>query len=126
MRNKLRIYTSMAVLLAIGIGSMTALAQNPQAATDREKIEQERSAQAAEATARSQSDRAAYERAVVVSGAQGGSGGDYVFLATEMTFGGKVVKGAPYSGQAVTESVQTLADGNRIINKSSAAVYRDS
>lgn len=54
-------------------------------------------------------------------------GGDnFVFFATEMSFGGKVVKGAPYSGQAVTESVQTLADGNRILHKNSAQVYRDS
>lgn len=54
-------------------------------------------------------------------------GGDnFVFFATEMSFGGKVVKGAPYSGQAVTESVQTLADGNRIAHKNSAQVYRDS
>ena len=54
-------------------------------------------------------------------------GGDnMVFFATEMSFGGKVVKGAPYSAQAVTESVQTLADGNRIVHKNSAQVYRDS
>jgi hypothetical protein len=54
-------------------------------------------------------------------------GGDnMVFVATEMTFGGKVVKGAPYSAQAVTESVQTLADGNRIAHKNTAQVYRDS
>lgn len=54
-------------------------------------------------------------------------GGDNaVFVATEMSFGGKVVKGAPYSAQAVTESVQTLADGNRIVNKNTAQVYRDS
>jgi len=54
-------------------------------------------------------------------------GGDnMVFVATEMSFGGKVVKGAPYSAQAVTESVQTLADGNRIVHKNTAQVYRDS
>src|SRR5437870_8812925 len=54
-------------------------------------------------------------------------GGDnMVFVATEMSFGGKVVKGAPYSAQAVTESLQTLADGNRIVHKNTAQVYRDS
>jgi TonB family protein len=52
--------------------------------------------------------------------------GDFIFMGTEMSFGGKVVKGAPYSAQAITESVQTLSDGNRIVNKSTAAVYRDS
>jgi hypothetical protein len=54
-------------------------------------------------------------------------GGDnFVYVATEMSFGGKVVKGAPYSAQAVTETVQTLADGNRIVHKTTAQVYRDS
>jgi TonB family protein len=48
------------------------------------------------------------------------------FVASEMNFDGKVVKGAPYSAQAVTETTQTLSDGNRIVNKSSATVYRDS
>jgi hypothetical protein len=40
--------------------------------------------------------------------------------------GGNPVKGAPYSAEAVTESTQTLADGNRIVNRTSAMVYRDS
>ena len=54
-------------------------------------------------------------------------GGDnFVFVATEMSFGGRVVKGAPYSADAVTESVQALADGNRIVHKTTAQVYRDS
>jgi hypothetical protein len=39
---------------------------------------------------------------------------------------GKTVKGAPYSAEAVTETTQTLADGNRIVHKSSAMQYRDS
>ncbi|HEX8476511.1 MAG TPA: hypothetical protein VF666_21115 [Pyrinomonadaceae bacterium] len=50
----------------------------------------------------------------------------FIFLSTEMSFGGKVVKGAPYSAEAVTEFTQTLADGNRIVRKNSATVYRDS
>lgn len=41
-------------------------------------------------------------------------------------FGGRVVKGAPYSAQEVTETRQTLADGNRIVQRSTALVYRDS
>lgn len=52
-------------------------------------------------------------------------GADFVFLSSE-NFGGKVVKGAPYSAEAVTESIQTLADGNRIVNKMTSQVYRDS
>src|SRR5947209_9579635 len=54
------------------------------------------------------------------------SGDSFVFVSTEMSFGGKVVKGAPYTAEAVTESVQTLADGNRIVHKTTAQVYRDS
>lgn len=50
----------------------------------------------------------------------------FYFVNSEMSFDGKVVKGAPYSAEAVTESTQTLGDGNRIVNKSSASIYRDS
>jgi hypothetical protein len=49
----------------------------------------------------------------------------FVFVSSEMSIEGKVVKGAPYSAQAVTEMVQTLADGNRIVRRSTASVYRD-
>ena len=52
-------------------------------------------------------------------------GADFVFVASE-NFGGKIVKGAPYSAEAVTESVQTLADGNHIVNKFTSSVFRDS
>ena len=43
-------------------------------------------------------------------------------------FGGPMnpVKGAPYSAEATTESVQILADGNRIISKTINRSYRDS
>src|SRR5215212_12087396 len=44
-----------------------------------------------------------------------------VFFATE-SFGGKVVKGAPYSAEAVTETIQTLADGNRLVNRNTSMV----
>ena len=52
-------------------------------------------------------------------------GANFVFVASE-NFDGKVIKGAPYSAEAVTESVQTLADGNRIVNKMTSQVFRDS
>src|SRR5215216_3031428 len=55
-----------------------------------------------------------------------GGGATSIFVSSEMGFDGKVVKGVPYSAQAVTESVQVLGDGNRIVRKSSASVYRDS
>jgi hypothetical protein len=52
--------------------------------------------------------------------------GDVLFMSSEFNFGGKTVKGAPYAAQAVTETIQTLGDGNRIINRSNSALYRDS
>lgn len=54
-------------------------------------------------------------------------GADVAFVTSEIgfSFDGKVVKGIPFSGQAVTEMIQILGDGNRIINKSTASVYRD-
>jgi hypothetical protein len=40
--------------------------------------------------------------------------------------GGPVVKNAPYAAEAVTETVQVLADGTRITRKNSAQLHRDS
>ena len=39
---------------------------------------------------------------------------------------GKVVTGAPFSAVAVTETTHTLADGNHIIRKTQANLFRDS
>ena len=65
----------------------------------------------------------------VFQGPEGGPppppGADFVFVASE-SFGGKTIKGAPYSAEAVTESIQTLSDGNRIVNRITSSVYRDS
>jgi hypothetical protein len=44
----------------------------------------------------------------------------------EMFDNGKPVTGAPYTATAVTETTQTLADGNRIVNKTSVMLARDS
>lgn len=41
-------------------------------------------------------------------------------------FAAAPVKGAPYAAEAVTERVQVLPDGNRIVEKSSSKQYRDS
>src|SRR5712691_11159112 len=47
------------------------------------------------------------------------------FVGSEMRFGGPTVKGAPYSATVITEAVQTLANGTRISQKTTASVYRD-
>ena len=48
------------------------------------------------------------------------------FVSAEFVFDEKLTKGAPYSADAVTETTQTFADGNRIHRKSSMQVWRDS
>jgi hypothetical protein len=53
--------------------------------------------------------------------------GDRVeLLGFEGMHGGRVVTGAPFSAVAVSESTQTLADGNRIIRKTQTNLFRDS
>src|ERR1700687_1588913 len=43
-----------------------------------------------------------------------------------MSRGGQVVKDVPFSAQAVSETVQVLADGTHIDRKTTGMVYRDS
>src|SRR5215469_4062927 len=50
--------------------------------------------------------------------------GEFQFVGAQPV-NGDTVKGAPYSAEAVTETSQTLADGNRIVNRQSAMQYRD-
>src|SRR6266702_1040788 len=47
-------------------------------------------------------------------------------LGFEGMHGGKVVTGAPFSAVAVSETTQTLADGNRISRKTQTNLFRDS
>ncbi|MFO1282617.1 MAG: hypothetical protein U1F51_09125 [Burkholderiales bacterium] len=49
----------------------------------------------------------------------------FAFIAREFGGGREIVKNAPYSAEAVNETVQTLADGNRIVHRSSVMVARD-
>jgi len=64
----------------------------------------------------------------------GGPGGDVMFgfgggmelLGFGGMHGGRVVTGAPFSATAVSETTQTLADGNRISRKTQSNLVRDS
>jgi hypothetical protein len=58
--------------------------------------------------------------------APGGRFGRAHFAGAMPFSGGKVVTGAPYSAQAVTERTQTLSDGNTIHTMTTVNVYRDS
>ncbi len=55
-----------------------------------------------------------------------GGGPNARFLGAEAGPPGRVVKSAPYSAEVVTESTQTLADGNHIRQSTTARVFRDS
>ena len=61
---------------------------------------------------------------VAMAGPQGDN--TFVFVSSEMSIDGKLVKGAPYSAQAINESVQTLVGGNRIVRQTTSTIYRDS
>jgi hypothetical protein len=72
-------------------------------------------------------DNVTFERHAIGVGPDLGVGPGMVqFVSAEASIAGKVVKNAPYSAEAVTETSQVLNDGNRISNKSIATTYRDS
>ena len=48
-----------------------------------------------------------------------------MMVMTKIAVESRVTPGAPYSAEAINESSQTLADGNRIVQKSTTRVYRD-
>ncbi len=48
------------------------------------------------------------------------------FVTSELSLYRDVVKNAPYSADAVTETTQTLADGNQIYREMTAVLHRDS
>jgi hypothetical protein len=50
-----------------------------------------------------------------------------MFFSAELSpGGGKVITGSPYTATASTEMTQVLGDGNRIVNKTTASLARDS
>jgi hypothetical protein len=69
---------------------------------------------------------------IKVDAPMGHGPGDHMFVAAAPgptmqieRFAAAPRKGAPYSAEAVNESVQTLADGNRIVNKNTSRMFRD-
>src|ERR1700676_4806611 len=47
-------------------------------------------------------------------------------VMSDRIINGPTVKGAPYSAQSMSETVQVLADGNRITNTNTTILHRDS
>ena len=69
---------------------------------------------------------------LVIQGGVAGEGGAFFENHIELLgfggglHGGKVVKGAPFSAVATSETTQTLSDGNHITRKTQTNLYRDS
>ena len=60
-------------------------------------------------------------------GPGGGPGGPGArFLGAEAGMGGRIIKGAPVTTDIVSETTQTLPDGNRIHQSNTVRFYRDS
>lgn len=107
MTRRLRTLTSLLLSTFVPLSAVSIYAQNKQPAPERQMIKRERMPGPDDQRTPPPGD-------------------NFIFVASEMNSDGKVVKGAPYSAQALTETTQTLSDGNRIINKSTATIYRDS
>lgn len=98
-----------ALLFALFIGALPALAQEPDAEKKAARIAEERALAAKVAEVQGQIQAKAYS-----------------VIEAKLAFEAKLIKGAPYSAMAVSESVQVLGDGNRIRQTSTTVVYRDS
>jgi len=68
------------------------------------------------------------ETPVPFEGGRGGGGSVQTlsFTTPDANFERNVVKGAPFTADSTTEHVQTLGDGNRVVRKSVAHLFRDS
>src|SRR5262245_3867313 len=60
------------------------------------------------------------------NGAQQGGESAFQFFSQEMSFDDRLVKGAPFSADILSETIQALPDGNRIVQRSEGRIYRDS
>jgi hypothetical protein len=107
--------TLVSIAAALAIGCSSAQAQNPAEAGQQVEHDVIKVVRPGEGK-----ENVMFERRVLLSGPD-----TVEFVSAEASIG-KTVKGAPYSAEAVTESIQTLADGNRIVSKSTATMYRDS
>ncbi len=65
------------------------------------------------------------DSAHIVAGAPAGAAGAFSFVTAEMGFEMGDVKGVPFTGDFVSETVQSLADGNRIKSSNTTSYARD-
>jgi len=60
------------------------------------------------------------------NGAQQSGDSVFQFFSQEMSFDNRLVKGASFSADIVSETIQTLPDGNRVVQRFEGRIYRDS
>src|SRR5262245_60156481 len=63
---------------------------------------------------------------ITVAGRAGGEGAARVFAFEGGAVEARLVKDAPFSADTVSETIQTLADGTRIVQRSEGRMVRDS
>ncbi|HYH86996.1 MAG TPA: hypothetical protein VEX60_16195 [Pyrinomonadaceae bacterium] len=66
------------------------------------------------------------ETPVPFEGGRGGSVQTLSFTTPDANFERNLVKDSPFTADSTTEHVQTLGDGNRVVRKSTAHLFRDS
>ena len=112
MKKTLLFATGLVTIVLLGV--VSAFAQTATPAPDREEIE------------RSLTTALAQGRMAAPAQGPDLKAQTFFWVESEFSFDGKLVKGSPYSAEAVTETTQVLSDGNRIVRKSSSMLYRDS
>jgi TonB family protein len=60
------------------------------------------------------------------NGSQQGGDNLFQFFSQEMSFDNRLVTGAPFSADIISETIQMLPDGNRIVQRIEGRIYRDS
>src|ERR1044072_3966444 len=61
----------------------------------------------------------------LVDGGRNGQLNTLSFRTPDANFERTIVKGSPFAAESVTEHVQRLGDGNRMVRKSTAKLFRD-
>jgi len=119
--------------LTIGFAASRATAQGspPPGGIDVQQIAQQaaqragEAAQAAVERAQAAQEEAMRQAEAAIAGIEADMA-SMEFVTSEMGGSREVVKNAPYTAEAVNESIRVLADGNRIVHKSTTLLARDS
>lgn len=122
MRNIMRVFTTLAILL---FGSVLVNAQSARPPIAGDRGTERRPPESPRAPMPGSSERDPLTK-VVPERRPGTIEPGLRFISSEMSFIGKVVKHIPYSASMVTETTQILGDGTKLARRTTGTVYRDS